>query len=78
MLSLQRYRQVSPLCFFEVTLMPISSVSTPVPPQVSMALQALSSTLQSEQNVANVLLGGSGAASLATNPGLGQILDLSA
>ncbi|HWE73066.1 MAG TPA: hypothetical protein VG328_07895 [Stellaceae bacterium] len=61
--------------------MPVSSVSTPVPPQVSMAMQALSSTLQAEQNVANVLLGGGGAggaASLPSNPGLGQIVDLSA
>jgi hypothetical protein len=46
-----------------------------------MAMQALSSTLQAEQNVANVLLGGGGAggaASLPSNPGLGQIVDLSA
>jgi hypothetical protein len=45
-----------------------------------MAMQALSSTLQAEQNVANVLLGGgaAGAASLPSNPGLGQIVDLSA
>ncbi len=56
--------------------MPIGSVSTAVPPQVSMALQALSSTLQAEQNVANVLLGGGTAG--ASNPGLGQLLDISA
>jgi hypothetical protein len=47
-----------------------------------MAMQALSSTLQAEQNVASVLLGGGGAAGGATglpsNPGLGQIVDLSA
>lgn len=61
--------------------MPISSVSTAVPPQVSMALEALSSTLQSEQQVATALLGGGtapGAGSAgASNPGLGQVVDLS-
>lgn len=57
--------------------MPVSSVSTAVPPQVSMALEALSSTLQSEQDVASVLLGGSTGAG-ASNPGLGQIVDISA
>jgi hypothetical protein len=63
----------------EVKPMPVSSVSTAVPPQVSMALESLSSTLQAEQNVANVLLSGSGAAPTgASNPGLGQIVDLSA
>ena len=56
--------------------MPIGSVSTAVPPQISMALEALSSTLEAEQNVANVLLGG--AAAGASNPGLGQIVDISA
>jgi glutamate mutase epsilon subunit len=55
--------------------MPVGSASTAVPPQVSMALAALSSTLQAEQNVANVLLGGAAGAS---NPGLGQIVDISA
>lgn len=55
--------------------MPISS-ATAVPPQVSMALQALSSTLQAEQAVATALLGGGTAG--ASNPGLGQIVDLSA
>jgi hypothetical protein len=58
--------------------MPVSSVSTAVPPQVSMALEALSSTLQSEQNVATALLGGGGASGGASNPGLGQIVDISA
>jgi glutamate mutase epsilon subunit len=57
--------------------MPVGSVSTAVPPQVSMALEALSSTLNAEQNVANVLLGGAMAGG-ASNPGLGQIVDLSA
>lgn len=56
--------------------MPIGSVSTDVPPQLSMALEALSSTLQAEQEVANALLGGGTAA--ASNPGLGQIVDISA
>jgi hypothetical protein len=58
--------------------MPIGSVSTAVPPQVSMALEALSSTLQSEQEVASALLGGGTAPAGASNPGLGQIVDLSA
>lgn len=57
--------------------MPIGSVNTAVPPQVSMALEALSSTLQAEQQAANVLLGGT-AASGASNPGLGQIVDIAA
>lgn len=57
--------------------MPIGSVNTAVPPQVSMALEALSSTLQAEQQAANVLLGGT-AASGASNPGLGQIVDFAA
>ncbi|HEY1505618.1 MAG TPA: hypothetical protein VGF92_15020 [Stellaceae bacterium] len=57
--------------------MPVGSVSTAVPPQVSMALEALSSTLDAEQNVANALLGGATAGG-ASNPGLGQIVDLSA
>ncbi len=58
--------------------MPVSSVSTAVPPQVSMALEALSSTLQSEQDVASVLLGGgTGTAGGASTPGLGQIVDIS-
>jgi hypothetical protein len=43
-----------------------------------MALEALSSTLQAEQQVANVLLGGGAAAAGASNPGLGQIVDISA
>lgn len=58
--------------------MPIGSVSTAVPPQVAIALEALSSTLQAEQQVANVLLGGGAATGGASNPGLGQIVDLSA
>lgn len=57
-------------------VMPVAS-ATAVPPQVSMALQALSSTLQAEQEVAQALLGG-GATAGASNPGLGQIVDLSA
>jgi hypothetical protein len=58
--------------------MPVSSVSTAVPPQVSMALEALSSTLQAEQQVANALLGGGTTPAGASNPGLGQIVDISA
>jgi hypothetical protein len=58
--------------------MPVGSVSTAVPPQVSMALEALSSTLQAEQDVANVLLGGGTATAGASNPGLGQMVDISA
>jgi glutamate mutase epsilon subunit len=58
--------------------MPVGSVSTAVPPQVSMALEALSSTLQSEQDVASVLLGGGTGTAGASNPGLGQIVDISA
>ena len=60
--------------------MPVGSVSTAVPPQMSMALQALSSALQSEQAVAAALLGdATGTASAgASNPGLGQIVDISA
>jgi len=62
----------------EVKPMPVSSVSTAVPPQVSMALEALSSTLQAEQQVANALLGGGGTAPAgASNPGLGQVVDIS-
>jgi hypothetical protein len=57
--------------------MPIGSVSTAVPPQISMALQALSSTLQAEQKVATALLGGGAAPAGASNPGLGQVVDLS-
>ena len=56
--------------------MPVGSVSTAVPPQVSMALEALSSTLQAEQDVATALLGGG--TSGASNPGLGQLVDISA
>jgi len=55
--------------------MPVGSVGTAVPPQIALALEALSSTLQAEENVAAVLLGGAAGAS---NPGLGQIVDLSA
>lgn len=55
--------------------MPIAA-ATAVPPQVSMALQALSSSLQAEEAVSSALLGGATAG--ATNPGLGQIVDLSA
>jgi hypothetical protein len=58
--------------------MPVGSLSTAVPPQVSMALEALSSTLQAEQQVANALLGGGTATGGASNPGLGQIVDISA
>ena len=59
--------------------MPLGSVSSAVPPQVSMALEALSSTLQEEQTVATALLGGGGSAPAgASNPGLGQIVDISA
>jgi glutamate mutase epsilon subunit len=59
--------------------MPVGSVSTAVPPQVSMALEALSSTLQAEQDVANVLLGGAPTGTGgASNPGPGQIVDISA
>ncbi len=58
--------------------MPVGSVSTAVPPQVSMALEALSCTLQSEQSVATALLGGGTASAGASTPGLGQILDISA
>jgi hypothetical protein len=44
-----------------------------------MALEALSSTLQAEQDVANVLLGGAPTGTGgASNPGLGQIVDISA
>jgi hypothetical protein len=43
-----------------------------------MALEALSSTLQSEQDVASVLLGGGTGTAGASNPGLGQIVDISA
>jgi len=43
-----------------------------------MALEALSSTLQAEQQVANALLGGGGTAPAgASNPGLGQVVDIS-
>jgi hypothetical protein len=62
----------------EVKPMPVGSVSTAVPPQVSMALEALSSTLQSEQDVAALLLGGATGTTGASNPGLGQIVDISA
>lgn len=57
--------------------MPVGSATTAVPPQISMALEALSSTLQAEANTANVLLGG-GAMAGASTPGLGQIVDISA
>ena len=57
--------------------MPVGSVSTAVPPQVSMALEALSSTLQAEQDVADALLGGGSATAGASNPALGQIVDIS-
>jgi len=58
--------------------MPVGSATTAVPPQLSMALEALSSTLQAEQQVADALLGGGTAGAGAVNPGLGQIVDLSA
>ncbi|HEY3916765.1 MAG TPA: hypothetical protein VGL83_03180 [Stellaceae bacterium] len=58
--------------------MPVGSVATAIPPQVSMALEALSSTLQSEQEVATALLGGGTATAGASNPGLGQMVDISA
>ncbi len=58
--------------------MPVGSATTAVPPQVSMALEALSSTLQAEQDVATALLGGGGATAGASTPGLGQIVDISA
>ena len=57
--------------------MPVGSATTALPPQISMALEALSSTLQAEANTANVLLGG-GATAGASTPGLGQIVDISA
>jgi hypothetical protein len=57
--------------------MPVGSATTALPPQLSMALEALSSTLQAEANTATVLLGG-GATAGASNPGLGQIVDISA
>lgn len=60
--------------------MPVGSVSTAVPPQLAMALEALSSTLEAEQQVAEALLGsGTGTATAgASNPGLGQVVDISA
>jgi hypothetical protein len=58
--------------------MPIGSATTAVPPQVSMALEALSSTLEAEQEAAAALLGGATATAGASNPGLGQIVDISA
>jgi hypothetical protein len=57
--------------------MPVGSATTALPPQLSMALEALSSTLQAEANTATILLGG-GATAGASNPGLGQIVDISA
>ena len=60
--------------------MPIGSVTPALPSQVSAALTALSSSLQSEAAVATALLGGGtgGSTPGAVNPGLGQVVDLSA
>lgn len=54
--------------------MPIAPIS--LPPQVATAMAALSSALTSQAAAATQLLqGGSGG---AVNPGLGQVVDLSA
>jgi hypothetical protein len=60
--------------------MPVGSVTPALPPQVSTALAALSSSLNSEAAVATALLGGGtgGGSAGAVNPGLGQVVDLSA